>query len=388
MFTDFLYALRREKVPVGMGEWIALHQALDGGMIGSLDDLYGLGRALLVHTEGHYDAYDVVFARMFQGVSDAALHDALKAWLENPVDFAGLTPEAFEALTGMSLEELRRRFEETLAKQTERHDGGNRWIGTGGSSPFGSGGKNPAGIRVGEGGGRSAVQIAEDRRFRNYRTDAVLDVRQFKQALKMLRNLAREGVETLDLDETIDATCKEGGEISLEFRKDRKNTVRLMLMMDAGGSMAPYAQLVDRLFTAASEASHWKEFHPYFFHNVPYSRLYTDISRLESTLTESLFRDRHVNSKVIFVGDACMANWELMAAGGAISLYERNVTSGFEWLQKFKRRWPNTIWLNPEPERYWNHQTITAIRQVIPMFPLTLDGLRDGLRLLRRGQVR
>lgn len=388
MFNDFLYALRREKVPVGMGEWIALHQALDKGMIESLDDLYGLGRALLVHTEGHYDAYDVVFARLFQGVTDAALHDALKQWLETPVDFAGMTPEAFEQLTGMSLEELRKRFADTLAKQTERHDRGNRWIGTGGTSPYGSGGKNPAGIRVGQGGGRSAVQVAEERRFRNYRTDAVLDVRQFKQALKMLRNLSREGPEKLDLDETIDATCKDGGEISLEFRKDRKNTVRLMLLMDAGGSMAPYAQLVDRLFTAASEASHWKEFNHYFFHNVPYSRLYTDISRLESTMTERLFHDRHPDSKLIFVGDACMANWELMAAGGAISLYERNVTSGFEWLQKFKRHWPNTIWLNPEPERYWNHQTITAIGQVIPMFPLTLDGLREGLRLLRRGQVR
>ena len=388
MFNDFLYSLRREKVPVGMGEWIALHQALDKGMIESLDDLYGLGRALLVHTEGHYDAYDVVFARLFQGVTDAALHDALKQWLETPVDFAGMTPEAFEQLTGMSLEELRKRFAETLAKQTERHDRGNRWIGTGGTSPYGSGGKNPAGIRVGQGGGRSAVQVAEERRFRNYRTDAVLDVRQFKQALKMLRNLSREGPEKLDLDETIDATCKDGGEISLEFRKDRKNTVRLMLLMDAGGSMAPYAQLVDRLFTAASEASHWKEFNHYFFHNVPYSRLYTDISRLESTMTERLFHDRHPDSKLIFVGDACMANWELMAAGGAISLYERNVTSGFERLQKFKRHWPNTIWLNPEPERYWNHQTITAIGQVIPMFPLTLDGLREGLRLLRRGQVR
>ncbi len=388
MFTDFLYSLRQEKVPVGLGEWIALHEALDRGLIQTVDDLYGLGRALLVHTEGHYDAYDVVFARLFQGVTDAALHDALKKWLESPVDFAGMTPEQFEKMTGMSLEELQRKFAETLAKQTERHDRGSRWIGTGGTSPYGSGGKNPAGIRVGEGGGRTAVQVAEERRFRNYRTDAVLDVRQFKQAMKMLRNLGREGPEKLDLDETIDATCRDAGEISLEFRKDRKNTVRLILMMDAGGSMAPYAQLVDRLFTAASEASHYKEFHHYFFHNVPYSRLYTDISRLESTMTERLFFDRHPDSKVIFVGDACMATWELMAAGGAISLYQRNVVSGFEWLQRFKRHWPNTIWLNPEPERYWNHQTITAIGEVIPMFPLTLDGLREGIRVLRRGQVR
>lgn len=388
MFTDFLYALRSQDVPVGLSEWLALHEALDKGLIGGLDDLYGLGRALLVHTEGHYDAFDLAFSATFKGVTDVALHDALRQWLDNPVDPRNLTPEEFEKLVGLSLEELRKRFAETLAEQKERHDGGNRWIGTGGTSPFGSGGAHPSGIRVGEGGGRSAVQVAEDRRYRNYRTDAVLDVRQFKQALRMLRALSREGPEILDLDGTIDRTCKEGGDISLQFHKDRKNTLRLMLLMDAGGSMTPYARLVDRLFTAASESSHWKQFDHFFFHNIPYSRVYSDISRLEGAPTESLLRDHNPDTKVIFVGDACMANWELMAAGGAIALFQQNVVSGYEWLQRFKRTYTNCIWLNPEPERYWNHQTIQAIGQVIPMFPLTLDGMRDGIKLLRRGQVR
>lgn len=388
MFTEFLYSLRRQDVPVGMGEWLALHEALDKGLVQDLDDLYGLGRALLVHTEGHYDAYDVAFAATFADLAPAELHDALRKWLENPVEPKDLSPEEFEKLTGMSLEELREKFHETLEKQKERHDGGNRWIGTGGTSPYGSGGQHPTGIRVGQGGGRSAVQIAEERRFRNYRTDAVLDVRQFKQALKMLRALSREGPEILDLDGTIDKTCQEGGEITLEFHKDRKNTLRLMLLMDAGGSMSPYARLVDQLFTAANEASHWKEFNHFFFHNVPYSRLYSDIARLESVPTEKVVRDHHQDTKVIFVGDACMATWELMAAGGAIALFERNVVSGFDWIKRFKKAYPNCIWLNPEPVRYWNHQTITAIGQVIPMFPLTLDGLRDGIKLLRRGQVR
>jgi uncharacterized protein with von Willebrand factor type A (vWA) domain len=388
MFTDFLYELRAQKVPVGLGEWLALHEALGKGLIGGLDDLYGLGRALLVHTEGHYDAFDVAFAATFRGVTDGALHDALAKWLEDPVHAEGLTPEEFEKLTGLSLEELRRRFHETLAEQKERHDGGNRWVGTGGTSPFGSGGAHPTGIRVGEGGGRSAVQVAEERRFRNYRTDAVLDVRQFKQAFRMLRALSREGPEILDLDGTIDRTCKDAGEISLEFHKDRKNTLRLMLLMDAGGSMTPYARLVDRLFTAASESSHWKQFESYTFHNIVYSRVYKDISRLEAVPTETLFRDHHPDTKVIFVGDACMASWELMAAGGAIALFQQNVLSGYDWIQRFKRTFTNCIWLNPEPERYWNHQTIEAIGQIIPMFPLTLDGMRDGIRLLRRGQVR
>lgn len=388
MFTDFLYALRSQQVPVGTGEWLALHEALAKGLIGGLDDLYGIGRALLVHTEGHYDAFDLAFAATFQGVTDTALHDALAKWLENPVEPKGLTPEEFEKLTGMSLEELRERFHKTLAEQKERHDGGNRWIGTGGTSPFGSGGTHPSGIRLGDGGGRSAVQVAEDRRFRNYRTDAVLDVRQFKQALKMLRALSREGPEILDLDGTIERTCKDGGEISLEFHKDRKNTLRLMLLMDAGGSMAPYARLVDRLFTAASESSHWKQFDHYFFHNIVYSRVYSNISRLEAVPTETLFTEHNPDTKVIFVGDACMATWELMAAGGAIALFQQNVLSGYDWIQRFKRSFSNAIWLNPEPERYWNHQTIHAISQIIPMFPLTLDGMREGIKLLRRGQVR
>ncbi|MEE2828961.1 MAG: VWA domain-containing protein, partial [Myxococcota bacterium] len=277
--------------------------------------------------------------------------------------------------------------EELLKTQKERHDGGNTWIGTGGTSPFGHSGRNPAGFRVGgPGGGRSAVQVAEERRYRNYRTDVTIDVRQFKVALRTLRSLGREGPETLDLDETIDATCRSGGEIELHFEKERRNTVRLMLLMDAGGSMNPHARLVDRLFSAASEIGHWRSFDHYFFHNAIYSRLYTSIERLRGVPTEDLFRKHPTETKVVFVGDACMAPWELTAVGGTISLWQENRLSGLDWFRRFRQTWPDCVWLNPEPERYWRHETITAIKNVIPMFPLSLDGLREAMAHLRRGE--
>ena len=386
MFTDFLFSLRRRGVPVGTQEWLAFHQALSEGLIEDADQLYGLGRAILIHREGHYDAYDLSFLEVFHDVETAELSDALKSWLENPVPIPDLSPEAFERLTGMSLDELHRRFEELLRKQKERHDGGNTWIGTGGTSPFGHSGRSRGGVRVGgPRGGRSAMQVAGERRFRNYRTDVTIDVRQFKVALRALRHLGKEGPEQLDLDHTIDATSKAGGEIDLRFERERRNTVRMALLMDAGGSMDPYARLVDRLFSAASEIGHWRSFDHYFFHNCVYSRLYTNIERLRSVETEELFRKHSPDTKFVFVGDACMAPWELTAAGGALSMWDRNRISGLEWLQRFRRTWKDCIWLNPEPERYWRHETIAAIGRVIPMFPLSLDGLKEATRHLRRG---
>ena len=388
MFLDLLFALRRHKVPVGTQEFLALHEALAAGLVSGEQELYDLGRAILVHTEAHYDAFDLAFVETFGDADVLEIREAIKAWLADPVPMRDLSPEAFERMTGMSLEELRRRFEEMLKEQKERHDGGSRYIGTGGRSPFGNSGRNPAGIRVGgPGGQRSAVQVAMERQYRNYRTDVTIDVRQFKVALRALRSLGREGPEELAIDPTIDETCRSGGEIELVFERERKNTVRLALLMDAGGSMDPYARLVDRLFTAASEIGHWKSFDHYFFHNCPYSRVYSSIERLESVQTAELFRKHRPETKVVFVGDACMAPWELNAMGGILSLWEKNQLSGLDWIRKFKEHFKDCVWLNPEPERFWRHDTITAIGQVIPMFPLTLDGIRAAVRHLRKGQA-
>ncbi len=388
MFVDFLFALRRQEVPVGTQEWLAFHQALKKGLIDDMESLYGLGRSILVHSEGHFDAYDLAFLEVFEGVEAPDLKEALLQWLQNPVDMGALGPGAFEKMTGMSLEELQRRFEELLKEQTERHDGGSKWIGTGGTSPFGHSGFHPQGIRVGGSGGRrSAVQVAGERRYQDFRSDATLDVRQFKQALRALRHLGKEGPEVLDLDETIETTCRQGGEIELVFGKDRRNTVRLVLLMDAGGSMTPYARLVDRLFTAASEMGHWRSFDHYFFHNVVYSRIYTSIERLAAGPTEELFHKHPADAKIVFVGDACMAPWELVAAGGALGLWDHNRRSGLDWLRRFQQRFESVVWLNPEPARYWNHETISTIGRLIPMFPLSVDGLRDAVQHLRKGEA-
>jgi len=388
VFVDFLFALRRHGVPVATQEWLALHRALDKGLIEDADGLYGLGRALLAPSEARFDGYDLAFMEVFRDAEVADIRDAIKSWLENPVPTGELSAAAFEKLTGMSLEELQQRFQKMLEEQNERHDGGSRYIGTGGTSPWGHSGRHPSGIRVGgESRHRSAVQVAAERRFRDFRSDATLDVRQFKLALRALRALAREGHEELDLDETIDKTCREAGEIDLVFRKERRNTVRLLLLMDAGGSMNPYTQLVDRLFTAASELSHWRSFGHYFFHNIVYSRVYESIQRRQTTPTAEIFRKHPPETKVVFVGDACMAPWELMAAGGALSLRQNNPSSGLDWLMRFREVFDDVVWLNPERERYWGHETISTIGRVVPMFPLTLDGLRDAVTELRRGQV-
>jgi len=385
MFVRWLYSLRARGVPVGTSEWLALHEALGKGLIDGVDALYGLGRALLVHSETQFDAYDLAFIDTFGDANLPELKEALLKWLEDPVpmkDAEGLA----EALGAESLEELLRKFEETMNEQTERHDGGNRWVGTGGRSMYGHGGQNPRGMRVGgKGGGRTAVQVAAERRYRDFRDDVTLDVRQFKVALRALRDLGNEGREELSLPKTIDRTCQDAGEINLVFEKERKNRIRLLLLMDAGGSMSPYARLVDRLFTAASELGHWKSFDPYFFHNVPYGRVWTSIERAESVATPELFRKHPEHCKVVFVGDACMAPWELTATGGALALWDRNARSGLQWLEHFRRHFDDVVWLNPEPERYWNHETITTIRRLFPMHPLTVRGIEDAVKVLRHG---
>jgi uncharacterized protein with von Willebrand factor type A (vWA) domain len=386
VFVDFLFALRRRGLKVGGQELLALNEAASKGLIESLDELYRVGRAVFVKDEGLYDDYDLAFAETWQGVeAPLEIKDALLRWLEDPRPRSMPSLEELAKLTGMDLDELRRAFEEMLAKQEERHDGGNRYIGTGGTSPFGAGGRHPTGVRVGPGGGgRSAVQVAWDRRFRNYRHDAVLDVRNLKVALRRLRSMTREGEVELDIDETIGKTCRNGGDIELVFNRSRVNRFRLLLLMDAGGSMDPHSLRVDRLFTAVHQSNHFRSFHHYFFHNVPYSRLYTDIHRREAISSLDVIRRLPEDTRVVFVGDACMAPYELAVMGGAIDYWNTQRVTGWDWLQRFRRKFSNVAWLNPDAEAYWRHPTVEAIASLFPMFPLTLDGLRDAVQSLRK----
>jgi uncharacterized protein with von Willebrand factor type A (vWA) domain len=262
MFVDFLYELRQRKVPVGTQEAVALARALSAGIHeSSLDGFYHVARAILVHSEAHLDDFDVVFASYFRGVPMVAkkITEELLEWLKNPILMRELSDEERRNIEELDLEEVLRRFEERLKEQTERHDGGNRWIGTGGTSPFGRGGEHPQGIRVGPegGGGRGgAMKTADARKYKPYRSDVVLDIRQIEVALRKLRAFARDGAEQeLDVDATIDATAKNAGELEVVTRPPRRNNTRVILMMDVGGSMDPHAQLISSLFSAAKPAS-------------------------------------------------------------------------------------------------------------------------------------
>ena len=386
MFLNLFYSLRALKVPVSITEWMTLMEALDKGHAQeSLVDFYNMARAILIKSEAFYDQYDQAFAHVFKDAElPADIRQEILDWLDDPLNRLELPEEELAKIRQMDLEELLKELEKRLEEQDERHDGGGRWIGTGGTSPFGHSGANPAGIRIGgPGGGGRAVQIAAARRFKNYRTDITLDVRQVKMALKKLRRFAKEGPEDyLDIEATIDKTCKEAGEIELVFTRERKNTVRVLLLMDSGGSMNPYARLADRLFSAAHQMTHFRDLKAYYFHNCIYQDIFTDIYTSESEPTGSLIRNLGADYKVIIVGDAFMSPSELVSVGGAIDYYYHNEIAGLDWLQRIADHFRYCVWLNPMPQRAWMHPTISTIAKVFPMFPLTLDGLDEAVRAL------
>ena len=388
MFVGFFLHLRAVGLKVGLTEWLSLTSAIARGHErASLAVFYHLARALLVKRESHYDLYDRAFAAYFGGVDEQfALDDEILAWLEDPKLPRELTEEEKAQLRAMDLDTLRAQFEERLRTQRERHDGGNRFIGTGGTSPFGHGGQHPSGMRVGgSGGGRSAVQLAEERRFENLRGDRTLDTRQIGSALRRLRKLARDtGPEELDVEETIDKAAKNGGEIELVMRPPRKNRVKVLLLMDVGGSMDPYADMCERLFSAAHQASHFAAFRHYFFHNCVYDRLYTDITRYAGPRTDDVLKQIDRTWTVVLVGDAWMGPYELThETGGLYWAQPQHKTSGLEWLKRLARIPKASAWLNPEHKRVWNAPTVSLIRRVFPMFELTLDGLGAAVDHLR-----
>lgn len=385
MFSDFFYLLRERKVPVTITEWMTLMEALSGGCISNLDEFYYLARAILVKSEAHYDHYDVAFQEYFKGIeAPAEITEKILDWLKDPVNRKKLTEEEKALFKSMDLDELIREFEKRLQEQTEQHDGGSHWIGRGGTSPFGHSGYHPAGIRIGgESGGRNAIKIAQERRFRNYRSDLTLDVRQIKVALRRLRQLSRTGQEDeLDLEETIDATCKNAGELEFRWKRSRKNAVKVLLLMDVGGSMDPFVLLCNQLFSAAHSCSHFKDFQYFYFHNCIYDNLYKDIERQEAMSTEHLLRDMEPDYKTILLGDARMAPTELMAKHGAISYYEHNETPGIIWLKRIADHFTHSVWLNPDDTSYWDHSTIQMVGKLFPMFELTLDGLGEAVKKL------
>jgi len=398
VFTEFFYLLRAYGVPVTVTEWLTFMEALAGGLVAaSLNDFYAVGRAIMVKSEAFFDQYDQAFQHAFQGIeTPQEIADQVWEWLRDPLALPGLSEEEQRALLqqfgAIDLDELRRLFEERLREQTEAHHGGNYWVGTGGTSAFGHSGYHPGGIRVGgEGRSRSAVKVAGERRYRGYRTDAEIGVRQFEVALRRLRELTTRNEsrpDELDLDETVKSTADNAGILSLEYRKSRRNNVRVVLLMDVGGSMHPYIRLCSQLFTAVNRQSHFKDLRTYYFHNCVYDHLFADTRMTMSSAvpTSQVLHDLSTDYKLILVGDAAMAPSELNARYGIIWWGHANEEPGIEWLRRLRRHFGHSVWLNTIPEHDWEwaygHHTISQVRKVFPMHDLTVDGLTAAVRLL------
>jgi uncharacterized protein with von Willebrand factor type A (vWA) domain len=392
VFTEFLYELRERGLRVGSHEAISLAQAISLGLHGSrLDGFYEVARALCVHREQDLDGFDRAFAHHFRGVTDdaLALTEEMLKWLEDPKPGRELTDEEKQMLASLDLEEVRRMLRERLAEQRERHDGGSKWIGTGGASPFGRGGKGEQGLRVGEGprGGRGALAMAQDRRFKDLRSDVTLDTRQIGTALRALRAFARTGAEEeLDIGGTIDATAKNAGELEIKLRPPRKADLRVMLLLDIGGSMDPYSDACEKLFSTAKKATHFKELKTFYFHNCVYGRVYDSAALSRGPLVTDLLQQCDANWRLIVVGDALMSPWELQSTGGRWSS-EDTTASGATWLMALAQHFHHSAWLNPEPEVAW-HGTAGVIRQIFPMYRLSLDGLSEAVKHLMKGARR
>ena len=394
MFLDLFYGLRDEGVPIAIQEWMTLMEALRKGLHGSsLLRFYRLARACLIKSEAYFDAFDRVFARVFHGIEGSLdIEDEVLEWLREAKDFPQLTPEQIAELERLSSDELMRRFLETLAEQTEQHDGGNRWVGTGGRSPYGHGGVHPTGIRVGgPARSRSAMKVAEQRTFRDYRTDAVLEVRQMRTALRRMRQLTRKGVATeLDIDETVDETCRNAGEIELVFRPPKRNNLRLVLLMDAGGTMDPYHKIVSMLLTALHEERGLRELRPFYFHNTIYDEVFKSAAmrRSDEVPTADLMRRFDERWKLLVVGDAAMHPAELVEPHGCIDPRRGSETPSVAWLHRLHAHFDRSAWLNPDDVKLWNHSyTARIVRRLFPMYPLSVEGVADAAAALVGARV-
>ena len=400
MLIDFFFALRKGGVPVTITEFLSLLEGLKRRVVvASLDDFYFLARTCMVKDERYYDRFDQVFGVYFKGAEDLAgqLAQAVAEghippeWLARRHEL-NLTPEEkalVEAMGGW--EKLMDALRERLENQKERHEGGNRNIGTAGRSPFGAHGYNPEGIRIGQGGARnrSAVKVWDQREFRNYDDQVELGTRNIKVALKRLRQFVREGNELeLDLDDTIRATARNAGYLDLRLVPERRNQVKVLLFMDVGGSMDDHVRIAQELFSAAR--SEFKHLEYFYFHNFIYEWLWKDNHRrrAERQSTAEMLATFGSDYKVIFVGDATMSPYEILNEGGSIE--HHNPEAGAVWMQRIRNHFRRVIWLNPEPESRWESTpSIGIVRQLMErqMYPLTLDGLTQGLRALNTGRV-
>src|SRR5687768_2663264 len=393
MLVRFFTDLRAGGVPVTLPEFLSLLEALEARVASqSPEDFYYLARLALVKDERHFDRFDRVFAEHFAGAEK--LFEKLVA--ELPEDWLKALSERLfsedekahvEALGGW--EKLLETLKQRLGEQQGRHEGGNRWIGTAGTSPFGNQGFNPEGVRIGQGASRQgrAVKVWESRNYRNLDDGVELGTRNLKMALRRLRRFAREGAaEELDLAGTIDATARNAGLLDLKLVPERRNAVKLLLLLDVGGSMDAHVRICEELFSAAQ--AEFKHLEYYYFNNFPYERFWKDNRRRFSAVTSTMSLLRTLNSdyRVVFVGDATMSPYEIQQPGGSVEHW--NEEAGSVWMARISAHFPKLVWLNPESQDRWKWTPSVGITRDLVggrMFPLTLHGLDEAMRELKRG---
>jgi len=395
MFLPFFDTLRKLGVPVSLREYLAFLEGVRAGLVTyDVEGFYYLARSAMVKDERNLDKFDRAFAQCFEGLENITLDQVVEAvdipadWLEKLAE-KHLSPEEkaeIEALGGF--DKLMETLKERLREQKNRHQGGNKWVGTAGTSPFGAYGYNPEGVRIGQKESRHqrAVKVWDKREFRDFDDTVEIGTRNIKVALKRLRRWARDGAnEELDLSGTIRATA-EHGYLDVKTRPERRNAVKVLLFLDVGGSMDPHIKLVEELFSAAK--SEFKHLEYYYFHNCLYEGVWRDNRRRWNAQipTHEVLRTYGSDYKCIFVGDASMSPYEIAFAGGANEHW--NAEAGQTWLTRARDQWPNHLWLNPLAERYWQYtQSVQMIQEIFGadrMVPMTLEGIERGMKALGR----
>ena len=396
MLIDFFYTLRSAKLPVSVKEFLTLLEALQARVVGpesdeawKIDDFYYLSRLTLVKDEKHYDKFDRAFAAYFKGVEMLTdfTKDVPLEWLRKNLELE-LSPEDKAKIEKMGWDELMETLKKRFEEQKERHEGGSKWIGTGGTSPFGANGYNPQGIRIGQEKSRnkSAVKVWDQRAYKDYDDTQELGTRNIKVALRRLRKFAREGsAEELDLPDTIRSTAANAGWLDIKMVPERHNNVKVLLLMDVGGTMDEHIARVEEMFSAAKAEFKHLEF--YYFHNCVYDYMWKNNKRRfsEKFATWDILRKYNKDYKLIFVGDATMSPYEILQPGGSVEY--NNEEPGAEWLQRLTNTFPRFAWINPEPQGVWQYrQSIAVIQQLMNqrMYPLTLKGLEDAMRMLSK----
>jgi hypothetical protein len=391
MLHHFFTELRAARIPVTTREYLTLLEALDKGVIQpEIGHFYSVSRAALVKDEKDFDKFDMVFTHVFKGVETLTQlfggKEIPDEWLEAMMQ-RHLSEDEMAALKELPFDELMETLKKRLEEQEERHEGGSKWIGTGGTSPFGHSGYNPAGVRIGgESRNKRAVKVWEQRRYEDLDGDRELGTRNLKVALRRLRKFARDGAhEELDLDNTIGATARQGW-LDVVMRPERRNAIKVLALFDVGGSMDPHIRLCEELFSAAR--STFKNLEYFYFHNCPYEGVWRSNlrRRAETVPTMDVMHKYPHDWKVILVGDAAMAPYEITHEGGSVEHW--NEEAGGVWLKRIVDTWPHLIWINPVPEKWWEHSYSTRlVRDIIGpgrMFPLTLDGVDAAMKELAR----